>query len=81
MCNSALNRISREYRICKPMLDYFEIRKVKLMTNNPSKVKALRDMGIEISEIIPIHTGANPHNESYLSVKADKLGHVRKSRG
>lgn len=71
---------SREYQICRPMLDYFDIRKVKLLTNNPSKVEALRDMGIEVSEIIPIHTGANPHNESYLSVKADKLGHLRKFR-
>ena len=68
---------SREYRICKPMLDHLDIRRVKLLTNNPAKVKALRDMGVEVSEIIPIHTGANPHNESYLAVKADKLGHLR----
>ena len=68
---------SREYRICQPMLEFLAIRKVKLMTNNPAKVKALRDMGIEVSEIMPIHTGANPHNESYLAVKMDKLGHLR----
>ena len=68
---------SREYRICQPMLEFLAIRKVKLMTNNPAKVKALREMGIEVSEIMPIHTGANPHNESYLAVKMDKLGHLR----
>ena len=72
---------SREYQICKPMLDFFDIRKVKLLTNNPAKVKALQDMGIEVNEIIPIHTGANPHNETYLAVKIDKLGHMSKSRG
>ncbi len=72
---------SREYQICKPMLDFFDIRNVKLMTNNPAKVKALQDMGIEVSEIIPIHTGANPHNETYLAVKINKLGHMSKSRG
>ena len=72
---------SREYQICKPMLDFFDIRKVKLLTNNPAKVEALLDMGIEINEIIPIHTGANPHNETYLAVKINKLGHLSKSAG
>jgi len=71
---------SREYRICKPMLDHFAVRKVKLLTNNPGKVQALRDMGIEVSEVVPVHTGANPHNESYLLVKAEKLGHLRQVR-
>ena len=70
---------SREYQICKPMLDFFDIRNVKLFTNNPAKVKALQDMGIEVSEVIPIHTGANPHNETYLAVKINKLGHMSKS--
>lgn len=68
---------SREYQICKPMLDFFDVRSVRLMTNNPRKVEALQDMGIEVAEIIPIHTGANPHNESYLAVKIDKLGHIK----
>lgn len=68
---------SREYQICKPMLDYFKVKQVRLMTNNPRKVDALKDMGIDVVEIIPIHTGANPHNESYLSVKIMKLGHIK----
>ena len=67
----------REYRICKPMLDHFKIRHLRLMTNNPRKVDALKEMGIEVTEIIPHHTEANPHNESYLSVKVDKLGHMK----
>ncbi len=67
---------SREYKICKPMLEYFQVRSVRLLTNNPRKVAALREMGIEV-EIVPIHTGSNPHNESYLAVKVDKLGHIR----
>jgi len=67
---------SREYEICKPMLDYFGIKSVRLMTNNPRKVDALNGMGIEVAEIVPIRTGANPHNENYLSVKINKLGHI-----
>jgi|TARA_B100001964_G_scaffold56537_1_gene63850 GTP cyclohydrolase II len=68
---------SREYLICKPILDHFEIKSLRLMTNNPRKVEALTEMGIDVPEIIPIHTEANPHNESYLSVKVDKLGHMK----
>jgi GTP cyclohydrolase II len=66
---------SRGYEICKPMLDHFDISSLRIMTNNPRKVDALTEMGIDVAEIVPIHTGANPHNESYLAVKFDKLGH------
>ncbi len=69
---------SREYQICKPMLDHFGIKSLRLMTNNPRKVDALIEMGIDVAEIVPIHTGSNPHNESYLAVKVDKMGHINK---
>ena len=69
---------SREYQICKPMLDHFSINSLRLMTNNPRKVDALSEMGIDVTEIVPIHTGANPHNESYLAAKVVKLGHINK---
>ncbi|NKB35137.1 MAG: GTP cyclohydrolase II [Pseudomonadales bacterium] len=68
---------SREYEICKPMLDHFHISNLHLMTNNPRKVDGLKEMGFNISEIVPLHTEANPHNESYLAVKVDKLGHMK----
>jgi GTP cyclohydrolase II len=67
---------SREYQICKPMLDYFDVQNLRLMTNNPRKVDALRKAGF-IVQIVPIHTTANPHNESYLAVKVNKLGHIK----
>jgi GTP cyclohydrolase II len=70
---------SREYEVCKPILEYFKVKSLRLMTNNPRKVDAVKEMGIEVSEIVPIHTGANPHNESYLAVKMDKLGHINKA--
>ena len=68
---------SREYQICKPMFDHFQISKLQLMTNNPRKIDALKNMGIEVSDIVPLHTEANPHNKSYLAVKVDKLGHMK----
>lgn len=69
---------SREYQICQPMLEHFKVRRVRLLTNNPLKVAALSDMGIEVAERLPIHVGVNSHNESYLAVKVDKLGHLEK---
>ena len=67
---------SREYQICKPMLDHFRIASLKLMTNNPRKINALIEMGVEVPEIVPLHTEANTHNASYLATKVDKLGHM-----
>lgn len=68
---------SREYEICKPMLEHFSLSSVRLLTNNPRKVDALKAMGVGVPEIVPIHTEANPHNESYLAVKVNKLGHMK----
>jgi GTP cyclohydrolase II len=66
----------RDYSILKPMLDHLAVHSLKLMTNNPRKVKALEDMGITIAERIPHQTGRNPHNTKYLATKKGKLGHL-----
>lgn len=65
----------RDYSICKNMLDQLQINQVKLMTNNPRKMNALTDQGIDVVERIPLQTGQNPHNAKYLATKAGKLGH------
>ena len=66
----------RDYSICNAMLKHLNIQQIRLMTNNPKKVKALTDQGIDVLERIPLHTGQNPHNEKYLATKAGKLGHL-----
>lgn len=66
----------REYDICKPMLAHFDVKSLRLMTNNPRKVDALTSLGIDVVERLPIETGQNSHNESYLAVKMSKLGHL-----
>ena len=66
----------RDYSICKPMLGYLGITSLKLLTNNPRKVKALEDFGITVAERIPLKTGLNPFNRNYLATKAGKLGHL-----
>ncbi len=66
----------RDYSICKPMLDHLHIHKLRLMTNNPRKVTALEELGIEVAERLALETPHNPHNQKYLATKAGKLGHL-----
>lgn len=66
----------RDYAICLPMLDHLGISQLKLMTNNPRKVKALGDMGINVATRVPLQIDHNPHNQKYLATKAGKLGHM-----
>ena len=66
----------RDYSILKPMLEHLNIKALKLLTNNPRKLKALQDMGINVVERMPHQTGRNPHNAKYLETKAGKLGHL-----
>jgi GTP cyclohydrolase II len=66
----------RDYTILLPMLEHLQIKSVHLMTNNPRKVAALEELGVEVAERIDLHTGRNPHNEKYLHTKAGKLGHL-----
>lgn len=66
----------RDYAICGPMLDFFDIKKVRLMTNNPRKVLALEKLGIKVTERIQHNIEPNPYNRFYLDTKATKLGHL-----
>ncbi len=66
----------REYEICKPMLDHLGLSSLRLLTNNPAKINAVESMGFSVAEIVPVKTGANAHNENYLQVKVDKMGHL-----
>ncbi len=65
----------RDYSMCRDMLSHLGITSLRLMTNNPRKVDALKSYGIDIIERVPLHVGRNPHNEGYLNTKQSKLGH------
>lgn len=65
----------RNYSMCREMLAHLGITRVRLMTNNPRKVAALRSYGVEVVERVPLHVGRNPYNEGYLDTKHSKLGH------
>jgi len=66
----------RDYSLLKVMCEHLKIGKVRLMTNNPRKVKALTDQGVDVVERLPLQTGQNPHNAKYLATKSGKLGHL-----
>ncbi len=66
----------RDYSICLPMLNHLGVTSLKLMTNNPRKLKALADMGIPVAERMPLQIEHNPHNKYYLATKSGKLGHL-----
>ncbi len=65
----------RDYGVGAQILHDLGVRKMRLLTNNPRKVRALSGFGIEIVERVPLRAGDNPHNARYLQVKKEKLGH------
>ncbi len=66
----------RDYGVGAQILRDLEVRKIKLISNNPKKRAGLIGYGLEIVDSIPIDTGSNPHNEAYLKTKRDKMGHT-----
>ena len=66
----------RDYSVACQILVDLGIRKIRLMTNNPEKHTALSEFGIEVTEVIPLRTEPNLHNENYLKTKREKLGHA-----
>ena len=66
----------RDYGEGAQILVDLGVRKVRLMTNNPCKIKGLDGYGIEITERVPIVIPANAHDRRYLQTKKEKMGHL-----
>jgi len=66
----------RDYGEGAQILTDLGIRQVRLMTNNPCKVKGLDGYGITITERVPIVIPANAHDKKYLDTKKCKMGHL-----
>ena len=65
----------RMYGIAAKMLALLGYKSVRILTNNPAKVEALKAAGIEVVERVPHRFAATSHNEGYLKTKA-KAGHL-----
>ena len=66
----------REYGIGAQILLDCNIRKMRLLTNNPKKIISLEGFGLEVVDRVPIEFKPNEVNDKYLSTKRDKLGHL-----
>jgi GTP cyclohydrolase II len=65
----------RDYAIAAHMLKSLAIRSVRLMTNNPTKIRQLTQYGLRVSGRIPLVIPSNPFNRFYLETKANRSGH------
>jgi len=66
----------RDYGIGAQILKDIGARKLRLMTNNPRKIKGLEGYGLEIAERVPLQMEANMENVTYLKTKQQKLHHL-----
>src|ERR1700723_2783280 len=65
----------RDFSLAVAVLHEMKGRKVRLMSNNPAKVEALTNGGIEVIELIACEAPPSPHALSYLRTKKEKMGH------
>ncbi len=65
----------RQYSQCVEILRGLGLTKVRAMTNNPDKIQAMRDGGLEIIERLPIEFEPSEQTRKYLSVKKFQMGH------
>ncbi len=66
----------RDYGIGAQILYDLGVREMRLLTNNPRKIKGIEGHGLKVVERVPLEVDHNPYNEQYLITKRDKLGHL-----
>jgi GTP cyclohydrolase II len=67
---------ARDYLIGALALKYFGVSKLRLLTNNPAKVKGLEKYGIEVVERVTHSIPPSIHNAKYLNTKKERMGHL-----
>jgi len=71
----------RDYGIGAQILVDLGLSSIRILTNNPKKIRGLEGYGLSVSEQIPIVHTPNPHNEAYLRAKAERMGHTLHHQG
>ena len=71
----------RDYGIGAQILGDLGLTSIRILTNNPKKIIGLEGYGLSVTEQVPIQATPNPHNQSYLDAKRDKMGHVLHHQG
>ena len=65
----------RDYDISAAILAKLGVKSIRLLTNNPDKVKQLRSYGVDIVEQVPLEVPANENNLKYMLAKKKRFGH------
>ena len=68
----------RDYGVGAQILFDLGLTSIKLITNNPKKIIALKGYGIEVAQRVQIESEANKYNKKYLLTKKKKMGHILK---
>ena len=71
----------RDYGIGAQILVDLGLTSIRILTNNPKKIRGLEGYGLSVSAQVPIAHTPNPHNEAYLRAKADRMGHTLHHQG
>jgi 3,4-dihydroxy 2-butanone 4-phosphate synthase/GTP cyclohydrolase II len=71
----------RDYGIGAQILVDLGLTSIRILTNNPKKIRGLEGYGLRVSDQVPIEHLPNPHNQAYLRTKAEKMGHVLHHQG
>jgi len=66
----------RDYGVGAQILNDLGVKQIRLITNNPRKIAGLKGYGLEMVDRVPLLTEATTYNSSYLTTKAEKLGHL-----
>ena len=66
----------RNFDVAVEMLKFLNVKEINLLTNNPDKLKSLKNSGIILHHRVPLEIESNDVNESYLSKKKDYFGHL-----
>ena len=66
---------ARDYDLAAHILFDLGFPEIKLLTNNPAKVEALRTEGVDVVEQIPVIIKPSPHNTRYLNTKKERMAH------
>ena len=66
---------ARDYDLAAHILFDLGYPEIRLLTNNPAKVEALREEGVDVIEQIPLIVKASPYNKRYLATKKERMAH------
>ncbi|MCJ7702008.1 MAG: GTP cyclohydrolase II [Anaerolineales bacterium] len=73
----------RDYTCAERILSNLGVKSIALITNNPSKIEALTELGIDVRRRLPLAPTINPENVNYISTKIERMRHLldKKSLG